>query len=225
MRKNRCVRDAGADLLSAFHVCLDFLSRVFLDPPEEAFITQIVRENLFSEYPVPKNAAIREGLRILRPFCKSWSSGQLAALKSDHTRLFIGLERVLAPPYASVHLSAEHILFERQTLEAREFYRKQNLRVPLKDKVPDDFIGYELYFLSFLCRKAAGALQARDVSELDSTLDGISVFLSNHLLLWLDSFLADVKEKAATPYFRGLGFLVQGTVERLADFVQKSSGK
>jgi len=225
MKRETKVRENATALLSSFQLCLDFLSRVFLDAPDEKLISRIVRAEIFVEYPVPENPSIEEGLRILRLFSQEWQSCLMEALKLDYLKLFVGTEKMLAPPYASVHLSEERILLEKHALEAREFYRKYDLQVPVEPGIPDDFIGYELYFLSFLCHKAAEDIRVSKISDNNAIFSEMKIFLDDHLLLWLDSFVSNVRQKAATSYYRGLAYLLQGTVAKLCEFLPIWSGE
>ena len=123
---------------------------------------------------------------------------------STQTRLhpaFIGLEKILAPPYASVYLSEDHLLYGSSVLDVRQFYKKFGLSVNPMNRVPDDHVGFELYCLSFLLENAAQA--------------ALREFLSNHLITWLPSFLRLVEEKAETAYYRGVALLTLGFVESL----------
>ena len=208
------------DLFSAFHICFHFLSQAFLRIPEEEFVGDIIHANLFSEWPVEgTKTALTQGLRMLQDFSARWQPVQIEALKSDHTRLFFGLEKTLAPPYASVYLSEEHLLFDKQTLEARQFYKQFDLKTDTQHREPDDHIGNEFFFLSFLCQKAAQAAQSRDDAAWRVYQKALKEFLSAHLLLWLDPFLSRIKKNAETLYIQGLAHLAQGMVEILSEYL------
>ncbi|MGD2294269.1 MAG: molecular chaperone TorD family protein [Candidatus Aminicenantes bacterium] len=207
-----------ADLFTAFHFCFRFLSHAFLTIPEEEFIADILKEDTLSEWPVAaNNEALNSGVKVLRDFSRCWQPAHSKSLKLDYTRLFIGLEKTLAPPYASVYLSKERILFEKQMFEARRFYKRFNLQVKRKNQEPDDHIGYEFYFLSFLCQKTAQEVKTQNNQGLSVYQSTLKEFLSAHLLRWLDPFLSRVRANAETLYYRGLADLAEGTVQALSD--------
>jgi len=194
--------DLSADYCSAFSIGFRFLCQVYLNVPNETFIQEIFRNNLFFEWPVAENQEIvSRGLKILQDYSARWQPSLMEALKRDYTRLFIGLEKTLAPPYASVYLSEDHLLYGSSVLDVRQFYKKFGLSVNPMNRVPDDHIGFELYCLSFLLENAAQA--------------ALREFLSNHLNTWLPSFLRLVEEKAETAYYRGVALLTLGFVESL----------
>jgi TorA maturation chaperone TorD len=142
-------------------------------------------------------------------------------LNLDFTRLFIGLERTLAPPYESVYLGKEHTLFELCTLKVREFYRRFDIHFSPGHNIPDDHLGFELSFCASLCQKHSEALDPRTKkSNLDTDYrGGLEQFLSHHLLLWINPFTSDVVTNADTPYYRGIAYLTQGTVADCAAFL------
>ncbi len=198
--------DLSADLFLAYGMGFRFLSQVYLEVPSEKFIEEIFRNNLFFEWPVAENQKnVSRGLKILQDYSGLWQSELLVALKRDYTRLFIGLEKTLAPPYASVYLSKDHLLYGSPVLDVRQFYKKFGLSVNPMNRVPDDHIGFELYCLSFLLENAVKA--------------ALREFLSNHLNTWIPSFLSLVEEKAETAYYRGVALLTQGFVESLSNFL------
>jgi TorA maturation chaperone TorD len=205
------------DLFLAFFVGFRFLSHVYLKIPEQDFIAELIHKNLLFQWPIEeKNEDLSMGLKLLQNFSSGWKSSQIVDIKSDYTRLFIGLESTLAPPYASVYLSKDHLLFEKQTLEAREHYEKFSLSVDRKFREPDDHIGNELDFLAFLCRKAAQSLESQKTREASDYQDALKEFLSAHLLLWLSPFIARIKKNAGSLYYRGIACLTEGTVSILS---------
>lgn len=194
----------------AFSVVLDYLGRVFLEPPQESFINHIVSDHLYEEWPFSTAAGTEtaRGLDMLQTLCRQWRPDMLDSLGQEYTQLFIGLERTLAPPYESVYLSRDHIMFERQTLEIREFYRREGLEIPNLHQEPDDHIGYELMFAAFLCSR-----------QPSSYRDTLKQFLINHPLKWADMFCRRVWDNASGDYFRGHALLTRGTLLQLAQWV------
>lgn len=196
--------DLSADLFAAFHLSFRFLSQVYSEVPDKKFIENIFSNNLFFEWPVAENQkTISRGLKILQDYSSQWKPDLMESLKQDYTRLFIGLERMLAPPYASVYLGKDFLLYEKPVLDVRQFYKNIGLYVNPKKNEPDDHIGFELFCLSYLCEKTDQA--------------ALSEFLSDHLNPWLNSFMSKVLDKAQTSFYRGLAFLTSGLVEVLSD--------
>jgi len=185
--------DLSADLFLAFQLSFRFLSQVYSEAPDKKFIENIFSNNLFFEWPVGENQKnISKGLKILQDYSGQWKPDLMESLKQDY-----------APPYASVYLGKDFLLYEKPVLDVRQFYKNIGLYVNPKKNEPDDHIGFELFCLSYLCEKTDQA--------------ALSEFLSDHLNPWLNSFMSNVLDKAQTSFYRGLAFLTLGLVEVLSD--------
>jgi len=210
----------------AFGLCFRFLSRIYLEIPSRKFIDEIFKNNLFFEWPIAENQkTVSRGLEILQDYSSQWKPVLMESLKQDYTRLFIGLEKILAPPYASVYLSEEHLLYEKPVLDVRRFYEKIGLSVNPIKRQPDDHIGFELYCLSFLCENAAQSAKKKEILKIDGYLTALSEFLSDHLNPWLNLFLSKVWDNAQTSYFLGTAFLTLGLVESLTSYLDKNENR
>ena len=83
------------EVYRSFKICLEFLSKVFLETPRVEFIEQLVKKDLFSEWPLPGREAMSEGLRLMQAFCADWQPSQHKEVKLDFTQLFTGCEKLL----------------------------------------------------------------------------------------------------------------------------------
>jgi len=209
--------DLSSDLFLAFGMSFRFLSQVYIEVPNKKFMESIFRNNLFFEWPIAENQKnISRGLKILQDYSDQWNPDLMQLVEQDYTRLFIGLEKILAPPYASVYLSEDHILYEKPVLDVRRFYEKMGLSVNPKKRKPDDHIGFELFCLSFLCEKIALTAKQNEIQKFVEFQTALSEFLSDHLNSWLDSFLSKVFDQAQTSFYQGMTFLTLGLVESLS---------
>jgi TorA maturation chaperone TorD len=206
-----------AEQLVAHHLAYSFLSKAFYEAPDAEFIDVLAQERLFDEWVLGSdNDASRAGLNLLRSFCEQWDGSQLDALKQDYARLFIGPTALLAPPWESVYRSAEHLIFERQTLEVRQEYQRFGMPIPNLHVEPDDHIGLELRFISYLCSMGISALEQDNAGLLAQVEEEIHFFLRTHLLKWADSCLTRVIEQAHTDFYRGVAYLAQGCLAQSA---------
>lgn len=71
--------------------------------------------------------------------------------------------KVLAPPWGSVYMSEERLVFQKETLEVRNWYREFGLAAENLYREPDDHIALELGFLAHLAKLEYEALKAKDV--------------------------------------------------------------
>jgi len=208
----RKVQESSLSKLSVYQPIFSYLARVYLEIPDAGFINGIVSEKLFSQWPLFTNdPGMEKGIDLMREFSKKWTPSQIPGLKLDYTRLFIGFETTLAPPYESVYLSKYHIMFEKQTLEVRRFYEGFGLQVKKKMKEPDDHIGMELLFVAHLCGLISTEIEI---------IEDLKRFLSTHLLRWLSLFLKRVEEHAETDYYLATAYLTRGTVKDISNFLK-----
>ena len=156
------------------------------------------------------------GLTLLRAFLSGWDESLLPGLVQDYHRLFIGLGDVLAPPWESVYLGADHLLFEAPTLAVRQFYARFGLQAPRLNNEPDDHLGLELGFVVHLCALALRVAEEDDTAALDRHLQALREFLRDHLLRWAPDCFARTLEHARTDYYRGVATLARGTLTEIA---------
>lgn len=136
------------------------LARLFSAAPDAATLDRVRAEAGSGSWPLPLDAEGAAGLTLL---VESERSGESAdAVRDDHFRLFRGPAAVAAPPWASVHLSPEKLLFEDETFAVREAYARHGLAAPLLNREPDDHIALELEFCATLLSRSLDADEASD---------------------------------------------------------------
>ena len=59
---------------------------------------------------------------------KADDSAYLSDLQHEYMRLFIGPEKLIAPPWESVYRSKSGLLFQENTLTVRDIYRRNGFR-------------------------------------------------------------------------------------------------
>jgi TorA maturation chaperone TorD len=111
-------------------------------------------------------------------------------LQQDYLRLFVGLGTPLAPPWESAWASDARLVFQRETLDVRYWYRSAGLQVAALHRQPDDHIGLELEFV--------GRLRERHEPET------AAAFAREHPLTWADRWAAAVNEHARHPFYPAL---------------------
>ncbi len=191
-------------LLENYQVLFGYLSEVFLNEPDEKFIQQIVENQLYFAFPFKAdNPDLQNGLKLLQNFALQWEEPQVYALRDEYLRLFYGTDKMLVPPYESVYLSKEHLLFEKQTIEVRNFYTRYGLRIDKLNIIPDDHIGYQLLFIAWLLKKARDAAGQNQSDIYLNILRDIRDFLESHLLKWSESFTDLLHRYAASYYLKG----------------------
>jgi len=126
----------------------------------------------------------------------------------DYNELFLGPDRLKAPPWQSVYLSKEKLLFSEQTGKIEEIYRSFGLASINSDKEPADHIALELGFMARLC-----SIAIQDTDRLKEVLAGQQLLLADHLIKWVPAWAADVKNNAQTNFWCAFALLTQGWLE------------
>lgn len=203
--------------LTAYALAYGFLSRVLYAEPDEALLADLSDAELGETWPVEgDDPAIGTGLELLRRQLATLESTSLVDLRVDHCRLFVGPGRVRAAPWESVYRSKEHLIFEAQTLEVREAYRRFGLQAPHLGREPDDHLGLELAFMLHLCVLGIDAIGRQDPAALEEVLAAQRDFLDEHLLRWAPECLELVSRHARTDLYRAAGELALGTLRQAA---------
>ncbi|NLI91027.1 MAG: hypothetical protein GX434_02130 [Peptococcaceae bacterium] len=131
----------------------------------------------------------------------------------DFNRLFVGPEKLLAPPYESAYRNAEGLLMQKETTDVRKFYSIVGLSVVGQNREPDDFIGLELEFLCFLLYQAVSCFQ-RGEERADFYLNVYFEFLNMHLGNWVSDHCEDVLRHSTSYFCKGMAMLTKGFIER-----------
>lgn len=128
----------------------------------------------------------------------------LDELVVEHTRLFMGPFKLVAPPYGSVWLDEQKSVMGDSTAKVAAFYHANGLH--LADdfhELPDHF-AVELEFMSYLAFQQRGAAAAGDTLEADRLRDLQRQFLGTFLLPWLGPFTDAVIEDAEAPFYQAI---------------------
>lgn len=206
-----------SDFFVGHGLAYGFLSRVFYEVPDAELVARLVEDDLLADWPVESGQAdVQSGLRLMRDFCRGWNDEHLKAIKRDFQRLFIGPDRLPAPPWESVYRTADRLIFEEQTLQVRQEYARMGFSAPTQYNEPEDHFGLELLFLVHLSGLGIAALEQNSTEGMDYVLEGMRRFLADHVMVWSPAFLADVIEHAQTDYYRGAALLARGTLAETA---------
>ncbi|MBL6983284.1 MAG: molecular chaperone TorD family protein [Anaerolineales bacterium] len=214
--------DERGTILLGEALLFGLLGRILYDQLDKAWLQSLIDEDVFSEAPFgAKQRETALGLDLLQKWSQENSAGisdeSFDEWRSDYTSLFVGVGEVLAPPWESVYFSEERLVFQEQTLQVREWYRRFGVEPEKLHKEPDDHIGLELTFVSYLSKLALQALEDQDEEKYEKLLDAQRQFISKHLLRWGTQWCNLVGEHARTDFYKGLAFLTRGALLALAE--------
>lgn len=196
----------------------DLLRQFFIQEPEQRLMATIKDEDILSGFPFnEENLLIQEGISLANQFLEQSDipfEELLDALRLDYTRLFIGPDKLPTPPWESVYMSQDRLLFQKQTMQVRRAYRKFGYIPSNHPHEADDHLGLEL---DFMFRLASRTKEDIDQEKFDSALNLLkdqSSFLDDHLLKWAPRFAEDVLDAADTPFCQGMAKILQGYLEQ-----------
>lgn len=124
-------------------------------------------------------------------------AGHRATLEQEFQRLFLGPHALPAPPWGSVYLDEESVVYGESTLALRAWLRQRGIAPALATNEPEDHCGLLLLLSAWLAENAP--------SSLDT-------LLKEHLLPWAPRFLTLLCDGTVHPFYQGLGRLTRITL-------------
>jgi TorA maturation chaperone TorD len=118
----------------------------------------------------------------------------------DYNRLFVGPNRLLAPPYESTYRNYEGTIMQQETIKVRNFYHYEGLQVADEGQFPDDHIQFELELICHL------------LNRKEKSAD-LKLFLENHFFKWVDKHCERIEDNSQNQITLAFAYL-------LKDFLQ-----
>ena len=151
---------------------LSLMSRLIYNYPENEeriWLQTLIDDDVFVEAPFSADKdETKAGLEFLRNWGKNGITNEaFENIQADYTRLFIGPDGVIAPPWESVHFGDDRLIFQQRTLDVRAWYQRFGLKAEKINHEPDDHIGLELLFLSHLATLGLQALNEQDSARFE----------------------------------------------------------
>lgn len=127
----------------------------------------------------------------------------------EFNRLFIGPDKLLAPPYEGAYRNPDGLLFQQETMEVRGFYKTVGLAVRDQNIYPDDRLDLELEFICYLIARAGQMTLIRHEQSL-FFWELYQDFYCKHLESWGLQHCKDILIHAKTSICRGMALIMQG---------------
>ena len=190
-----------------------YLSRAFATEPDEAFLAVVSDAHTQEECSLldderGEGALLQRGIAALA----AEDSGALEQLRGEYTKLLIGPGKLPAPPWESVFVSGEPLLFQKSTLAVREAYRAAGFQAAGYPHEADDHLAIELAFMEALASRMGEAYAEADGARVGELARIQLDFLQNHLLVWVESCADQLraygKVSSFYPSFAALAALV-----------------
>jgi TorA maturation chaperone TorD len=198
---------------------LTLLSRLLAKAPSPELLKGIVTDALLADMPFAREQpSTVEGLRLVDEWATNCASESVNDVQADHFRLFIGVGMPTAPLWESAYFGAEgNLVFQKETLLVRDWYRRYGLQVRDLHHDPDDNLAYELEFMAELATCACKAFEAGNEAEGLGFVAAQAAFLDEHPYRWAFEWCTMVQSHAKTKFYRGVAKLVAGALEELTD--------
>jgi TorA maturation chaperone TorD len=143
-----------------------------------------------------------------------------AALSHEYHRLFVGPDRLAAPPYESVYLDGGVVMGESTSMVARR-YREAGYALDPSVRGPPDHVETELAFMALLAEEEAAAWEQGDPNRAGRWQARQREFLAEHLACWAPELSSRILGATEAPFYRGLAVALRELVaveqERLAE--------
>lgn len=223
---------AMLDMKEVFYIrqfFYDVLRRFFVEEPSRDYLTHFIEENLIDLLPfVEESDVIQAGILDIKTYLSTHdilnNEEDYQNLHWDYTRMFIGPFDIPAPPWESVYVRKDQLLFQENTMQVRRLYENFGYEIKDKNIEAEDHIGLELDFMFHLNQLSIGVIEENDFktsSNLIYLLGEQQRFLTTHLLAFVTEFSQDIVEHANTRFFSGMAKLLKGYLELDSHLLQQ----
>lgn len=166
------------------------LGSSFYYEPSDSRIASVLeffrQPNWMQEWEIPLEEKTNEKLTALI------KQGLKQDLTEQYQNLFIGPNELLAPPWGSVYLDPECVIFGNSLLALRDFLKNHQIAFQSQQDEPEDHIGLMLMLAAYLAENRPHLLVE---------------FLSQHLLTWAPHFLTQLANVENYQFYQGLAQL------------------
>ena len=172
-----------------------------LDVSKNSELASAIRSLNEGEWPInlsdrEDEAKLKVAFELLH---KGLEPNQLESLHEEYNRLFVGPVTLPCPPWGSVYLDKDKVIFGTSTLDLRDWMKANGISLNLEMNEPEDHIGLMLIMISTL----AGDAKEKQLSEI----------LNNHFYPWIYNYLDCLEKSTTHDFYRGLAKLSQVTLK------------
>ncbi|PLR84869.1 hypothetical protein CVD25_18325 [Bacillus canaveralius] len=203
------------DLSNIFYArqyAYDILRRFFIEEPSRDYLKHFVQQNMIHLFPfLEESEDLKEGIDLVTNYLKEFdvvnNEDHFDNLHWDYTRMFIGPYEVPAPPWESVYVRKDRMIFQECTMDVRKSYNKFGFAASDDSIEADDHIGLELdfvYHLNELCIDSANKKSVHSINEVNYLLNEQQQFIKKHLSAFVPAFSQKVIDSADSQFYSGL---------------------
>ena len=187
---NREIKEVVATLLAGRAYVFSLLHKLLgAEPTRELLDVVSSEESLAALALFESDSEAAKKLKDVLASCKDLDA---EAAKSEYTRLFLGPDTLIAPPWDSCYTARERALFQTSTLQVRSWYQQYSYVPAGYPSHPDDHISLMMHFLALTTERVGQCLESDLMCGYRSLLEGQKLFEKNHILNWMDAYCADM---------------------------------
>lgn len=128
------------------------------------------------------------------------------ALYWEYRRLFVGPQKKAAPPWGSVYMDREQVIFGSTTMRLHDWMRRNGIGVKKgTSDEPEDHLGTLLLMMAYIARNKPEVLIE---------------YLQLHVLTWSSHFLELMQNETRHPFYHGLASLARLSLEGMQETLQ-----
>ena len=142
-----------------------------------------------------------EAAARLKDVLASCSEMDAEAAKLEYTRLFLGPDKLIAPPWESCYTAKERALFQESTLQVRSWYQQYSYVPAGYPSHPDDHISLMMHFLALTTERAKACFEQGLLCGYKNLLEGQKLFKKNHILNWIPEYSADMEKSDSKLFY------------------------
>lgn len=151
----------------------------------------------------------------------------LATLKKEYLRLFVGPGHVLCPPYEAVHRK-DRPKFERglvmgpSTADVQQAYLEAGLNLAETYTDLPDHIAAEMEFMHFLCAEETKLATQGNNQESTKMRRIQREFHKNHIEPWVGDFADCILHSTTSPFYRVTANVLKAFAKSDADYLTEA---
>lgn len=187
--------------LSNRHFMYTLLGRLFGDDPTAGLVDLLHDEHVAEQGAFASSLGddVAEAVAAFQEEVPPATPEGCEQLQAAYTRLFVDPSSLPAPPWESVYVNSEPLLFQKSTLEVRRAYREAGYLPAAYPHVADDHLAIELNFMAALAGSSVALLEGDDAgsgsADAEALLRTQAAFLDEHLLRWTEAFAERLAER------------------------------
>ena len=197
------------NILYAREYAYDILRRFFIEEPSQEYMKIFIHHHMVEQFPFAQESeGIIEGIEDIKAYVQEFdvlnNQKHFDDLHWDYTRMLIGPFELLAPPWESIYVQKETLLFQNCTINVRKAYESFGFAISKENLEAEDHIGLELDFVYHLNKLAIDSSNKAKLHEVKYLLNFQAEFLNEHLLKFSSKFCEKMISNAETQFYRGL---------------------